>query len=563
MTDELAKEYARQTGRDFDVVMKRWSKDPCNIIEDLFRVRDPDTMEERPLTLFPYQRKMVHAYFYGQSKTINVYKGRRIGASFIFMVCIFLDGLRFPNTFYPVVGPKKGTAENRLDDIYDLADMCVLEIDWVRDNVGLAELPNGAEFEAFAASVDSDRGDKPARAVVVDEMAFIRDQADMLAAFRPFISLGEEGKMVQVSTPRTKNDVFMRTHRRGTPKGVDEDGNPTPISIKQPSFLNADDINHEVSLYKQEIVPARPDLDINEAEELRMSDSTKFAQEYLCRPISDAYGLFDPEAIERAQNRGVENRTGPEFTYSGTMVMSMDLAFGGKDDTAVAIWEHHGDSRRGTRKLRHYEVIDEDCLVRSGISSPDPGFAKHVAIRAADLGRQFDVQHIIYDETGGGTTFDSWLREFTGRGLHPFNFSAQDKLGKMAQDLNYGLRAGNVDLLPGKILAEQLGAVMKIQREDRITPKYSGKENAPDGKDDIAMALILGAYPTVLNSEGSKTLTKADDGVDGGPGEGESTIRRAHRADTRPGQGGVPNPSERHFGGVSSGRRKYEKRHNP
>lgn len=560
MNDDLAERYAAETGSDFSEVMKRWKKDPCNIIEDLFMVRDPDTMEQRPLTLFPYQRKMVHAYFYGQSKTINVYKGRRIGASFIFMVCIFLDGLRFPNTFYPVVGPKKGTAENRLADIYDLADMCVLDIQWKRDNVGLAQLPNGSEFEAFAASVDSDRGDKPARAVVVDEMAFIKGQSDMLAAFRPFISLGTEGKMIQVSTPRTKNDVFMRTHRRGTDLGVDEDGNPTPISIKQPSFKNADDIDHDISLYEQEIHPARPDLDIDEAEELRMSDPQKFAQEYLCRPISDAYSLFDPIAVELAQERGENNRFGPEYTYSGTMVMSLDLAFGGKDDTALAIWEHRGDSRRGTRKLRYYEVVSNETLVKSGISNPDVGFAKHVALRASDLAGQFGVQHIIYDGTGGGTTFDSWLREYTGRGLHAFNFSAQDKLGDMIQDLNYGLRAGNVDLLPGEIVAEQLGSIMKIQKEDRITPKYSGKENAPNGKDDLAIALILGAYPTMLNADGSKNLHGADEDGNRDGGEGESRFREAYNAKNRR-KGGSPDPGNRSFGAVSSGRRKYKKRH--
>jgi hypothetical protein len=52
-----------------------------------------------------------------------------------------------------------------------------------------------------------------------------------------------------------------------------------------------------------------------------------------------------------------------------------------------------------------------------------------------------------------------------------------------------------VTLIPDDRARDQLLAVTRTQKEDWNTPRFSGKENSPDGKDDIAVALVMGAFP--------------------------------------------------------------------
>lgn len=545
----LAKRYADTTGEDFDQVLKRWDGSPDKIVEDLFRVRNLDTGDVEPLKLFyPYQHKALYAYFYGDSTTINVYKGRRIGFSFIFSLAIFLDALANPGTFYPIVSVKKETAQNRIEDIYDLIDMCVLDVPLDTENKGEIVLWNGSTIEAFSGGVDSDRGADPARTVFIDEMAFLDDQADTMRVFRPFISLGEEGKFLQVSTPKVDNDLFMETHRDGTETGyADENGNSVPVSevetevmdngqekhyritddgeregvervpvsIKQPSFKDAENINIHESLLAQGVEPVRPDMDIEVVEDERSQDPEGFAQEYLCRPISDEYRFFSKQAIERAQKRGEADHytSGLNATpqYGGTMVMGADIGVT-HDDTVLAVYEHCGDARRGERYLRYWEIVDEDTLTGTpGINGkPDRANGNHLAQRMAYVANELDVEHVIYDETGVGQFVKSTLKRKIGRGVHPFNFTDKEAVRQMAHDLNYSLRNDNVSLLPSETMARQLESVIKKKDEDYQTAKFSGKEYAPDGKDDVAMALILGAYPSMLADDTSRQLEERE-----------------------------------------------------
>lgn len=524
----LAEKYAEVTGEDFDKVLDRWDGAPDKIVEDLFRVRNLDTGDVEPLKLFtPYQTKALYAYFYGDSTTINVYKGRRIGFSFIFSLAIFVDALANPGTFYPIVSVKKDTAQNRIEDIYDLIDMCVLDVPLETENKGEIELWNGSTIEAFSGGVDSDRGADPARTVFIDEMAFLDDQADTMRVFRPFISLGEKGKFLQVSTPKVDNDLFMETHRDGTETGLaDENGNQVPvgtedaesvpISIKQPSFKNAEDINIDQSLIEQDVTPVRPDMDISVVEDERSQDPEGFAQEYLCRPISDEYRFFSKDAIERAQNRGAADNytSGLSATpqYGGTMVMGADIGVT-HDDTVLTVYEHCGDARRGERYLRYWEIVNEEKLATTpGLDGePDRSNGNHLAHRMAYVANRLDVEHVIYDETGVGQFVKSILKRKIGRGVHPFNFTDKEAVRQMAHDLNYSLRNDNVSLMPSKTMARQLESVIKKKDEDFQTAKFTGKEFAPEGKDDIAMALILGAYPSVLADDTSRQLTAREE----------------------------------------------------
>jgi len=502
------KELARQladTSDEFDDVtalLERWNGSPENVAEDIFRVQNPDTGKIEPVQLFdPYQPQFLHAFFYGDATTINVFKGRRIGISFIACVAILIDAMTHPDGFYAIVSRSKSQAKDRIDDIYDLIENARVDFQLKTDNRDEIEFWNGATIRAFSGSPDTSRGADAARVVFVDEMAFLDNQEQTMRAFRPFVALGDS-VMMQVSTPKTTNDVFLNTHHRGSPSG--ENG---VISIKQPSFKNADEINPEVSLFEQDVEPVRSDMNLQAIEDERAEDPRGFAQEYLCEPISERYRFFDEESVHTAAQRGTGDYAWGKYTnpqYNGVMVMGVDLAKK-HDDTAIAVVEHHNDKRL----LRYHETVDDLTLREAGIQGADSSNSDHIARRIKQLYDQLYVDYIIYDETGAGPFFDSDLRQYIGRGVNAFNFTDKDAVAEMMRNLNYGLHNNLVTLTEDKQLTDQICAIVKDQSEYQ-KPKFSGKEHSPDGKDDLAMALALASYPPTLDTTGKPQVKQRE-----------------------------------------------------
>jgi hypothetical protein len=102
--EELAEKLAEsEHGLDnAEALVERWTGHPERIAEDIFRVRNLDSGDIEDLSLFyPYQPKLMHAYFFGDGRIINVYKGRRIGVSFVFGVCMAIDGLAVSRCVLP------------------------------------------------------------------------------------------------------------------------------------------------------------------------------------------------------------------------------------------------------------------------------------------------------------------------------------------------------------------------------------------------------------------------------------------------------------------------------
>lgn len=499
--DDLITEFADQMGVDPEMIENRWAGRPDKIAEDIFRVKDLDTGEIRDLELFrPYQPKIMHAYFYGEASTLNIYKGRRIGVSYIICLAILLDGILNPGTFYPIVSRKEAQAQSRISDISELIELSKIDIPTKKDISGEIELWNGSRFKAYTGSPSGARGDDSAKTVFIDEMAFLEDQDATSRAFSPFVSLGSRGMMVEVSTPEAKNDLFMNNHARGTESGFDESGERIgTISIKQPTFKNADEIDVEIPLDEQEAVPVRPDLNIEKVEEDRLKDPQGFAQEYLCRPIDESYRFFSESSIRTS----MEQSQSAEYAYgmyspkqAGTnRMMAVDIGID-SDDTVISVTDRLADSR----DQRFIEVVDNDVLREAGIENPDRGNAVHIAHRIAQVFSQMDCDYIVIDKTGPGETFQRIIEEKLGRQVVGFNFSDKDSVKKMMEDMNTGLRQGDVTLVKDADLFDQMTSIVKVQKEDWQKPKYSGKDHAESGKDDMAMATVMSAYPPGLST---------------------------------------------------------------
>jgi hypothetical protein len=507
--ESIAEKASKDLSKTKKELMERWEGSPELIAEDLFRVRSLETGEVVPLETFdPYQPQLVNAYFYGDEKIINVYKGRRIGVSFIFSVCILIDGLVNPESSFPVVSRTKDQSENRIKDIERLIKHARIDIGVQKSNIGEIVLENGTSFQAYSGNPNSSRGDDAAKTVFVDEMAFLEDQKGAMRSFMPFISLGGQSKMLQVSTPNMANDIFLQNHERGS-----EGGENGIISIKIPTFKEADQIDINESLTEQGVEPVRPDLDIKSVETERAQDPKGFAQEYLCRPLAEEYRFFDEETIKAAQERSLTDEyrygTGYNPPRDATVVMGVDIGIS-SDDTALAVFEHRGNRRN----LRYTEIITDKVLSRAGIFPAKRRNPSSVASRLAKVKRQFGVDYVVLDKTGPGEGFQSEIEQSIGRGAHPFNFSDKDAVAEMMGDFNYGLHNDLITLLDKDRIYNELSAIVKKQSHEYQKPKFTGKDHSESGKDDLAIAMVLAAYPPNIDTNSSKRLHEQDETSD-------------------------------------------------
>jgi phage FluMu gp28-like protein len=491
------KKLAEDLDADTDALLERWGGRPDLIIEDVFRVRDLESKEISNLDLTDYQRKFVHAFWYGDESTLAVLKGRRTGYSFIACACILLKALTLKHSFHAITGPSKSQAKDRIEDIYDLIEWSpvMAKDDLPIENRDEIKLTNGATIMAFAGNPDTSRGADSADTLFIDEMDFLEDQEESMRAFSPFTALGDSAT-IEISTPRHSNSLFMEDVELGS-----DTGRNGIISIEQPAFENPEQIEIEQSLLAQDVKPVMPYLNLKEAEKDRQRDPKGFEQEYLCKTVEDSYRFFTEDGISRAVNRGAEDYIWHPATHArngGKMIMGVDIAVGGDDDSAIAVFEHHGSHRY----LRFHTVLDTEDLRAVGLQG-EPENPSDLAAYVAHLTDQMGVDRVFIDKTGAGRGFHNAIDRRIGRKAEGFAFDNKDEIARMMGDFNYALHNNQITLVPddNDQITEQLKAIVKEKRHDTSKPRFSGKDHAPNGKDDLAMALVLGAYPPNFNAE--------------------------------------------------------------
>jgi len=180
------------------------------------------------------------------------------------------------------------------------------------------------------------------------------------------------------------------------------------------------------------------------------------------------------------------------------MIMGVDIAAGGKDETAISVFEHYNHKRL----LRFHTVLTESDLTAVGIRGKPKNpsdMAAYINILCENMG----VEKVFLDKTGVGEGFNNEVTKVIGRKAVGFDFDDKDELKRMMGDFNYALHNDLITLVPDKenYLGEQLKAIVKEKNKRTSKPSFSGKDNAPNGSDDLAMALVLGAYPPNFDAE--------------------------------------------------------------
>ena len=116
------------------------------------------------------------------------------------------------------------------------------------------------------------------------------------------------------------------------------------------------------------------------------------------------------------------------------------------------------------------------------------------------------VSSVTLDKTGSGRGFQSEVNRKLGKKANGFNFSDKESVQTSMEDFNYALHNELMTLIEDETLEKQLKAIVKEQSHEYQKPKFSGKEHAPDGKDDLAISAVLAAYPPNINADKSTKM---------------------------------------------------------
>jgi hypothetical protein len=136
------------------------------------------------------------------------------------------------------------------------------------------------------------------------------------------------------------------------------------------------------------------------------------------------------------------------------------------------------------------------------------------------------IDRVFLDKTGPGSGFQKEVEQRLGRKAVGFNFSDKDEIKRMMGDFNYALHNDMMTLVPDNKISGQLEAIVKEKRHETSKPKFSGKKHAPNGKDDLAMALVLAAYPPDYDADRSvepETRKNVSGHIDEEPGKSEGS----------------------------------------
>jgi hypothetical protein len=151
-----------------------------------------------------------------------------------------------------------------------------------------------------------------------------------------------------------------------------------------------------------------------------------------------------------------------------------------------------------------------------------------------------------------------------GRRAEGFDFDDKGEIERMMGDFNYALHNDDITLVEDKDqhLGDQLKAIVKSKNKRTSKPDFSGKDNAPDSKDDLAFAMVLGAFPPNFRADRGTTAQKKENvqGYDPEEGAAPQAEGEVRRAKVQHGPASSQSNDSKHFGNVSVNDRQANRR---
>jgi phage FluMu gp28-like protein len=294
-------------------------------------------------------------------------------------------------------------------------------------------LPNGSQIVGLPANPDGVRG--YTGDVILEEAAFFKDGRQVLQAIFPTITRNKQYKLIAISTPKGKSDIFYHLWNTAA----------------------EDDLFFRMKLTIYDAIKKGLDIDIDE---LRRGcpDEDTWTREFLCEFAEENETLLPYELIQSCEQ---ECEIDDIRELSGDIFLGIDIGRR-KDLTAIAVLEKIYDITYLRKMLvlsdmpfeKQFEIIDHLCF-----------FARRAAI----------------DETGLGMMIAEQLMKKWGEmKILPVYFTQKTK-EELASRLKATFEDSKIRIFPERDLREDLHSVKK-----EITPSGNIKLKSEYNKNSHA-----------------------------------------------------------------------------
>ncbi|MEZ0338122.1 MAG: terminase family protein [Aquificaceae bacterium] len=396
--------------------------------------------------LLPYQRIALQGI---ETKRFSVLMwARQTGKSFLVSYYAIKRAVEFVNHRVVVISPSERQSKELLDKVkMHVQALKLAKVDFFEDTQTFqleARFPNGSKVIALPSKPETVRGFTGD--VIMDETAFFEKGFEVYQAVFPTITRNQRYKLIAISTPRTKKDLFYHLWQ---------------TAQEDPAWFS----------YRLTIYDAVQNGLAIDPEELRRGIKNELAwkSEYLCEFIDDEDVLLPYEVIQSCEEENIE--VDDLRLLRGDVFVGVDIGRR-RDLTVISILEKLGS----VFYLRRLEILrnvsfSEQFKVIDHIAS----FARRLAI----------------DETGIGMQLAEELARRWGEAkVQRVYFTARVK-EELAEKLRHAFIDKIIRIPPDNDLREDLHSVKRLV-SDSGNIRYEG--NTEDGHADRFWALALALH---------------------------------------------------------------------
>jgi len=366
--------------------------------------------------LLPYQKEIFEGI--EKHKYSVILAARQTGKSFIVSLWAFFRALEIPNHTILVISPSERQSKNLIDKVkMHIQAIKNIKYEIVEDtklNSLEIKFPNNSKIVALPSKPETVRGFSGD--VIMDEAAFFEQGMEVYKAVFPTITRKPEYKLIAISTPKGKTDLFYYLWT------IAEENNELWFKYKLTIF---------------DAVEKGLDVDIDNLRQ-GIKDEDAWRTEYLCEFIDELGSILTYELIQSCEEENI--------LINNLRKIQNDIYIGidigrKKDLTVITVLEKVG-SVLFVRKIE--EIKNMPYHKQLEIISHYTSFARKVAI----------------DETGLGNMLAEELeRKFPSKVIK-VNFSAKTK-EEMASRLKTKFQDRNIRIPIDKNLREDLHSVKK------------------------------------------------------------------------------------------------------
>jgi phage FluMu gp28-like protein len=315
--------------------------------------------------LLPYQQHALHQMF--EKKYSIIMWSRQTGKSFVVSLFAVLRAIERKNHLVAIISPTERQSKELMEKVKKHVDF-LRELGKIKGDVSFFEdtttnvlevrFPNRSRIIGLPANPDGVRG--LTGDVILEEAAFFKDGYKVYQAIFPSITRNKDFKLVVISTPRAKSDIFGHLWQMS-------ENNDLWFRQKLTIF---DAVEQGLNIDIEELKKGVPNQDI-------------WQQEYMCEFMDEESVLLPYEILHSCT---VENIEADIKELTGDIYLGVDIARR-HDLTVVSILEkvagrYYLRKQEILRKLpfsEQFKIIDHLCHYARKIAIDETGIGMQIS----------------------------------------------------------------------------------------------------------------------------------------------------------------------------------------